>query len=238
MLALEPIAQDPRYHDLADGRTLLGIPNFVNVASNLPFLIIGIAGLLGPPQTRPPAGAWPVWAVFFAGVALTGLGSAYYHLAPADPTLVWDRLPMTLAFMGLFVALLSEHAGERLTRYLLAPAILIGLASIGWWLYADDLRLYLWVQGAPLLAVLLALLLFPPRYTHRAYLLYGLGFYVLAKIAEFHDPELYALTAETLSGHSAKHLLASVSALYVCLMLRRREPTPPSELPGRPGPRG
>lgn len=223
IMSFEPIAQDLGYHDLADRRLLLGIANFANVVSNLPFLVVGTAGLLvclGPRKT----GASSAWATFFAGAALTGFGSGYYHLAPANATLIWDRLPMTVAFMGLLVALLSEHAGERLARYLLLPAILAGVASIGWWHHAGDLRFYIWVQAAPLLMVPLALLLFQPRYTHRAYLLYGLGFYLLAKITEFYDRELYSLTAETLSGHSLKHLLASVSALYVYLMLRRRAP--------------
>jgi hypothetical protein len=225
VLLLAPIPQDPRYHHFADIRTLLGVPNFANIVSNLPFLIVGIAGLalsFGARRT----GAWACWATFFTGVALVCLGSGYYHAAPTDAALVWDRLPMTVAFMGLFVALLSEHVTAPLARYLLLPALVAGIASIGWWHVADDLRFYVWVQSAPLLVIPLALLLFPPRYTHRFYLLYGLAFYLLAKIAELYDQELYALTQGALSGHSLKHLLASLSALSVYLMLRRRQRLP------------
>ena len=42
---LPPIAQDPTYHQFADQRTLLGIPNFWNVVSNLPFVLVGAMGL-------------------------------------------------------------------------------------------------------------------------------------------------------------------------------------------------
>lgn len=225
ILLLAPIPQDPRYHHFADNRTLFGVPNFANVASNLLFLIVGAAGLalsLGGKRT----GASGCWVVFFAGVALVCFGSGYYHAAPGSAALVWDRLPMTIAFMGLFVALLSEHAAVPLGRYLLLPAVLVGVASVVWWHMADDLRFYVWVQCAPLLIIPLALLLLPAQYTHRFYLLYGLALYLLAKVAEFYDRELYAFTQATLSGHSLKHLFAALSALSVYLMLRRRHTLP------------
>lgn len=225
ILLLAPIPQDPRYHHFADNRILFGVPNFANVASNLLFLIVGTAGIALSLRGK-PTGAWKCWAVFFAGVALVCFGSGYYHAAPSSAALVWDRLPMTLAFMALFVALLSEHTSPAVGRYLLLPALLAGIASIGWWHSTGDLRFYLWVQGAPLLIIPLALLLFPARYTHRFYLLYGLALYLLAKVAELYDQELYALTQATVSGHSLKHLFAALSALSVYLMLRRRHTLP------------
>ncbi len=33
------------YHEFADTRIFLGIPNFLNVISNIPFLLVGILGL-------------------------------------------------------------------------------------------------------------------------------------------------------------------------------------------------
>ncbi len=216
-----PVPQDPRYHALADTRSFFGLPHAVNVLSNLPFLAAGIAGLalcLGPRKN----GAWRAWTAFFAGVALVCFGSGYYHVAPANATLVWDRLPMTVAFMGLFVALVSEHAPPSWERRLLLPALAVGLASVVWWHYTDDLRLYIAVQAVPLLAVPLVLLLFPPRHGRRAYLLYGLCFYALAKVAELYDREIYIVTAQFLSGHSLKHLLAAAAAYCVYGMLRRR----------------
>jgi hypothetical protein len=221
--ALGPLAQDALYHGFADTRVVFGIPNFANVVSNLPFLAVGIVGLAWcRRQGRDDSRAG--WSAFFLGVALVCIGSGYYHLAPASATLVWDRLPITVAFMSLFSALLSEHLQLRFPRILLVSTLLVGIASVMWWRYTDDLRLYVWVQGAPLLLIPVMLLLYPPKYTHRRYLLYGVGFYALAKAAEFADAPIYTLTWHTLSGHSLKHLLAALAPLFVVFMLRRREP--------------
>jgi hypothetical protein len=221
LLLHDPIPQDPGYHMFADVRTCIGIPNFGNVASSIAFLLVGVAGTWWCWRNRdvPARGAW---LVFFAGVALVFFGSAYYHWKPGNDTLVWDRLPMAVAFMGLFAALIGEHAGERLGRALLAPAVIVGAASVAWWHYSDDLRIYVWVQAAPLVAIPLLLALFPGRYTHRRYLLYGAACYALAKIAEHYDRETYALTSLLISGHTLKHLLAAGGPLCVYLMLRRR----------------
>jgi hypothetical protein len=225
IMAVEPIAQDLAYHHFADRRAVLGMPNFFNVASNIAFLLVGIAGAafcLG----RHGSGASASWAVLFLGAALVSIGSAYYHWAPDNAALVWDRLPMTVGFMGLFVALLSEHIDEKLERVMLIPALIVGAASIAWWYYADDLRPYVWVQFMPLVTLSLVIALFPGRYTRRRLLVYGLVCYLLAKVAEFFDREIFALTANTLSGHSLKHLLAALGLLFVYLMLRWRELIP------------
>jgi hypothetical protein len=216
-----PIPQDPGYHVFADSRSYLGLPNFGNVASNLLFLLVGAAGALWC-HRGPASGAQRAWMTFFLGVALVFLGSGYYHRAPDDDSLVWDRLPMTIAFMGLFSALLSEHLSGKLERMLLIPLLAIGIASVFWWKYTDDLRFYIWVQLAPLLVIPYVIAAFPGRYTHRHYLLYGVGFYAVAKAAEYYDHGFYSLTAGMVSGHSLKHLLAAAAAFCVYLMLKRR----------------
>ena len=221
LLLHAPIPQDKGYHLFADARTCLGIQNFGNVASNLAFLLVGVIGAMWCVRNL-KSGARLSWMVFFVGVALVFAGSGYYHATPNDDTLVWDRLPMTLAFMGLFAALMSEHLGVQFERPVLIPALLIGVASVFWWRYTDDLRVYIWVQGAPLLAIPFMLAMFPGRYTHRGYLLYGLVFYALAKVAEYYDRETYALTSQFVSGHSVKHVLAAMAPLFLYLMLRRR----------------
>jgi hypothetical protein len=207
----------------ADVRTCLGLPNFSNVASNLPFLLTGAAGMLwihGHPHT----GARLSWTVFFLGVALVFLGSGYYHRAPGDDSLVWDRLPMTVAFMGLFAALIAEHLSPKLERPVLACAIAVGIASVITWKLTNDLRIYIWVQVAPFLVIVFLAAFYPGRFTHRHYLLYGVGFYALAKAAEYHDHGIYAATSAAISGHSLKHLLAAVGVFCVYLMLTRRAP--------------
>lgn len=235
LLLHAPIPQAKGYHFFADVRTCLGIANFGNVASNLAFLLIGVTGWVGC-YRHLKSGARLSWMVFFTGVALVFVGSGYYHFQPNDDSLVWDRLPMTLAFMGLFAALMSEHLGAQFERPVLIPALILGVASVFWWRHTDDLRIYIWVQLAPLLAIPFLLVMFRGRYSHRIYLLYGLGFYALAKIAELYDREMFDLTTNVISGHSLKHLLAAVAPLFLYFMLRQRSdiggtetwPNPPS----------
>ena len=223
MMLLDPIRQDPAYHVFADVRSYCGVPNFMNAISNVAFLLAGGIGIFACLR-RSVAGAKLSWTVFFLGVAFVAGGSAYYHWAPDNRTLVWDRLPMTIAFMALFAALLAEHLGARFERALLARAVGAGIASVAWWAHSNDLRLYGWVQFAPLLAIPVILAAYEAPYTHRRYLLYGLACYVLAKGAEFYDREIFALTAHAVSGHSLKHLLAALAPVYVYLMLRLRQP--------------
>lgn len=222
-MVLGPIAQNPAYHDFADHRVLLGVPNLFDVASNIPFLVIGVAGiLLCAGKRRPPFVA--SWSALFIGTALVCFGSGYYHWAPSNEALLWDRLPMTVPFMALFVALVSEHVGEGLERFMLVPALTVGLVSAIWWHFTDDLRVYYWVQFTPLVCIPFVLAVFPGRYTHRSDLLYGLTLYVLAKFAETWDREIFEITANAVSGHTLKHLLAAGALLAVFHMLRRREP--------------
>lgn len=224
LLLHAPIPQAKGYHFFADVRTCLGIRNFGNVASNVAFLLIGLIGCAWC-YRHLQTGARLSWMVFFAGVALVFVGSGYYHETPNDDTLVWDRLPMTLAFMGLFAALMSEHLGARFERPVLIPALVLGVASVFWWRHTDDLRVYIWVQLAPLLAIPFLLAMFRGSHSHRIYLLYGLVFYALAKVAELYDRETFDLTVNIISGHSLKHLLAAMAPLFLLLMLRRRQPT-------------
>lgn len=228
-LAHDPIAQDQAYHQFADRRPLLGVPNFWNVASNLPFLCVGGAGLALAGRRRLTGGS-TAWIVFFAGVAFVSVGSGYYHWAPTDATLVWDRLPMTVGFMAMFVALLAESLPRRMTRPLLAPAVCTGFASVAWWAWSGDLRFYAWVQVAPLLTVVAVLMLFRARYSHRALLAVALVAYVAAKWVELRDRELFVWSGGSVGGHALKHLLAAAACLALLEMLRRRRRLPAVDL--------
>ena len=220
------IPQDPAYHAFADHSRLLGIPNFWNVATNLPFLLVGLVGITWRARLRDKA-LQTQYVVFCIGVLLVGFGSAYYHWAPSTPTLVWDRLPMTVAFMALFSAVIQDRVSERLGRILLWPMIIAGIATIVWWYWSElegrgDLRPYAVVQFLPMLLIPLMLLLFNGRGLRDGWLWATLVAYVLAKFAEYFDAAIYDVTG-FLSGHSLKHLLAALAVWWaVRAFLERR----------------
>lgn len=219
-LSLEPIAQPLAYHDFADSRRFLGIDNFFNVASNLPFLIFGVSGLVYIRRAR-PRGARRSWTVFFSALAAVAFGSAWYHLAPDNVRLVWDRLPIAIGLAALFIALLAEHMSPALER-LLIPVVVVSTVTVFFWHYTDDLRLYLWLQAFTLIGVVLFLLLFKPAFPGRQWILAAFALFMLAKLAEHYDAAIFLATRELVGGHTVKHLLAGLAPLAIQIMLMRR----------------
>lgn len=224
-----PVYQDPAYHHFVDTRAFFGIPNFMNVVSNVPFLIVGVAGfmLCVRRQDLPQRQAW---AVAFTGIGLVGFGSAWYHWSPGNAALVWDRLPITLGFMGLLSALMGEYVGERVGRAILLPVLLVGALSIGVWCLTGDLRLYVWVQFMPLLLVPVMMLLCKTPWSHRWLLAVALGLYVMAKLCEAFDVRIFAFLGHTLSGHTIKHLFAAGACYSFIVMLKHGNRLPLPEL--------
>ena len=216
LLLVPPIPQDQSYHAFADQRALLGMPHFWNVVSNLPFIAIGAAGLWSFHRD-------PITIAIFAGIMLTGVGSAYYHWHPSDGTLVWDRLPITLAFMALFAAAIEERVDARAGAVMLWPLLALGVLSLVVWRWTDDLRLYAWVQFFPCVAVLALLWLCPPKYTGASYWLIALAIYALAKLAEHFDRAIYA-AGWIVSGHTIKHLLAAAACYAILRYFQTRRP--------------
>ena len=218
-LALLPkIPQDQAYHLFADQRVLVGIPNFWNVVSNIPFVVVGAVGLA---RFRDDAAT----IVLFLGFFLTGIGSAYYHWDPNDGTLFWDRLPMTISFAAIFSLVVQERMGARIGSILLWPMLAIGVASLLAWLWTDDLRLYFWAQFFPGVALIALFALYPARYTHAHYWLIAAGLYGLAKLFEFTDYPIYSL-GHLLSGHTLKHLSAAAACFVILRYFELRRPIP------------
>jgi hypothetical protein len=230
-LLLPRTPQPQSYHDFADQRAWLGIPNFGDVASNLLFALGGAWGILflfrKSEQQRfiDPRERWAYLFVFL-GLLLTAFGSTFYHLAPDNARLVWDRLPMTLAFMGLVSAMISERVSVPTGFYLLPVLLWIGALSVVLWWYSEargagDLRPYAAVQVYAVL-ILPVLLLLPPRYTRSWDFAVVFGFYVLAKVFETADRQIFSLDRHTISGHTLKHLAAGAAGFWILMMLQKR----------------
>ncbi|TZF89740.1 ceramidase domain-containing protein [Cognatilysobacter lacus] len=228
-----PIPQDPDYHRFADSRVVAGIPNFWNVLSNVPFLLVGIYGLLRVPRLefgRTRAG----YIALCIGIACVALGSGAYHWAPSNATLVGDRLPMTIAFMAFFALLLDERVVADPRRLGLVALLLLGVASVAYWnlterLGAGDLRPYVLVQFLPLLLVPLILLLRPSRWLDTRWLVLALVGYAAAKALEHFDAQIFAMSG-VVSGHTLKHVVAAASAACILRAVPARAAAQPSSV--------
>jgi len=230
MLAwLGPIAQPARYHDFADTRAWLGMPNAADVLSNLPFLVAGILGLRAALALPANMAARAPWGMFFAAVMLTTLGSAFYHWAPDDLGLAIDRLPIAWACAWLTLALLAERVNARLARPVVqAAAFLIASASVWIWYRGQaqgmgDLRVYLFVQFLPVILIPITCMLFRGGVLSATDWHGAIGLYLLAKALEMRDLQVFEAIG-WVSGHTLKHLLAAAAALWLARQLGKRAP--------------
>lgn len=230
MLAYGVIEQPANYHDFADRAMWAGVPHAADVFSNFGFALIGLWGLwqLSPQRTHPAIRAgWFGYRLLLVGLILTAAGSAYYHLAPDDYCLVWDRLPIALACAGLLAGVRAETVARYDARVEAAVLALLAVLSVAWWHFTGlqgqgDLRPYLLLQVLPILLVPLWQALHGSDAGDRRWFGAALLIYVLAKLAELNDHQLLQVSGALMSGHTLKHLLATVAAALIVGRLVQR----------------
>jgi hypothetical protein len=230
MLFVKPIPQPAAFHHFADIRNIFSVANFWNVISNAVFFLIGITALqkLLSGKLAVVTQVKAAYYIFFIGVLLVAFGSAWYHYNPNNITLVWDRLPMTIAFMSLLAFALAEFVSITTGCIGLIPFLLTGIFSIAWWQYGEqhnngDLRLYALVQFLPLVLLLLLLVFGQTLYnTKWGYWALFIA-YILAKLAERFDVAIYNFTGELMAGHLLKHLLSAAGLWLFLLYLEKRK---------------
>ncbi|CAN5836132.1 hypothetical protein BH11PLA1_BH11PLA1_22500 [soil metagenome] len=239
-----PIPQDPHYHEFADRRAWLGIANCGDVASNAPFLLVGVLGLLAVYRLRHAAALVAIdrvaLVVFFLGIGATAFGSAYYHWNPTNAALVWDRIPMAVAFAGLLGAVVADRISTRAAALILSPAVVLAVAAVAYWSFTEsqgrgDLRPYSLVQFGTLIVVVMLIATRPARYLATGPAALAAAFYVAAKLLEHYDQAIFDALAQTgtplVSGHTLKHLAAAcapgVIAWHLWRLARRTSSVPP-----------
>src|SRR5690349_569467 len=223
---LPPIPQPQTYHHFADQRTIFGIAHGLDVLSNLAFLVSGLLGLLMVTKFSRALDAGTRWAfaTLFFGLVFTSIGSAYYHLAPDNQRLVFDRLPMIIAMAGCGGAVLTDRFGGR-TAWAVAPLIAAGLWTVYQWNVTEaaghgDLRWYALYEGLIMLTGALLLWMFPSRNRATPAFVIAVAGNILAKLFELLDKPIYALGG-IVSGHTLKHLCAGLSFLPLVFLIRR-----------------
>jgi len=229
LFVMSPIAQDQTYHQFADQNSLLSIPNFWNVISNIPFLIVGLLGLSAIAKNKITGGLSElrnIYIAFFIGLIFTAFGSSYYHWNPNDVSLVWDRIPMTLSFMAFFTAVFGENISIKFAKRMFYPLLIIGVLTVIYWIItesngAGDLRPYVLVQFLPVIMIPLILWLYPSPFSCQRYIILVLMAYVVAKLMEYFDHQIFEMLGG-MSGHSIKHVVAALGTYFFYLALKKR----------------
>lgn len=221
-----PIVQPEAYHNFADQRSLLGIINGWDAFSNILFAFAGIWGLFllltpGRVHFKDDRERF-MWLGVAIGLVLTAIGSSYYHLAPDNSRLVWDRLPMTIIFMSYVAALIAERINTRLGLALWPILIIFGLYSVLYWHATDDLRFYLGVQLFAIIATVI-MLFTPSPYDRKWDIAIVVLLFGLARIFEIYDHEIWKATGNHVSGHTLKHLSAGIAGVWLMYMLIKRK---------------
>jgi hypothetical protein len=228
LFLIPPLPQWPSYHQFADARKIWGIPNFWNAVSNVPFLLVGILGLLAI-KRKWQAGNFVNWQevtpffIIFTGLILTAFGSFYYHLAPDNYRLVWDRIPLTLVFMVLVCLTIMQRVNFNVGFWLLLPFIVCGIGTVWYWSWTEslghgDLRFYGFVEFYSVTLILIILYYFPKPYPSTKSFLFLIFFYGIARIFELIDRQIYKMGG-IISGHTLKHLFAAIAAYGLILMV-------------------
>jgi len=224
-MAAPAVAQSAHHHHFADQRAWGWVPFAADVFSNLPFLIWGGLGLtLLARQAqgighRAVAASRGLMGLFFAGLVVTAFVSAFYHWQPDDAGLVFDRLGMVVAFAGLIGLAAAGRVSARAGELLALAVLLLGPLSIWVWSASGNVLPWAVLQfGGMLLVLGLALL---KRLPGAPAIHWGwvIVIYALAKCFELTDEAVFAATAQIISGHSLKHLMASFTALPVIFAL-------------------
>lgn len=221
LFSIQPIAQDLAYHNFSDLRIFFGIPYFMDVVSNLPFIIIGIMGwqLTTKSYRKTTMAYFLISLTLFTGIFFTGVGSAFYHYAPNNFTLIFDRLPMTLVFTSFFASIIYDYIGSRVGAIAFYSLFVVGIYSIFYWYYteitgAGDLRLYAFIQFFPMVAVPLILIFYKNNQLYTKQLLLVFFAYVISKLTEHYDVAIYDFL-KVISGHTIKHLFSALALYFV-----------------------
>ncbi len=227
LLIIGPIAQKQDYHNFIDSRMFFEIPNFMDVITNLPFLFIGIAGLIVVFNSVSKNKVLKkICFTLFFGFVLLSFGSGYYHYIPSDFSLVFDRIPIAVIFMSFFSIFIYDYIGKSSGIRAFYWFNAIGIISVIYWYLAEitgngDLRLYALVQFYPLIAIPLILMINKDTFNYTREVVFIFIAFGVAKLAEGLDEEIYSLMG-FISGHSLKHVFMTLAGIFLVFMIRKR----------------
>jgi hypothetical protein len=218
------VPQHNDYHSFADQRTLIKLPFAADVLTNLPFAFLGAYGLVLIARlnyTKEQKTQISLFSLSLLGLILTTAASGFYHLSPNDYSLSIDRLGMTSAFGGIIGLAIATRVSDRAGLASALAILILAPFSIAHWHQTGNLWLWSVIQGGGMLA--LVLLAFRPAIPNAIPIQLGwiIALYVLAKVLELSDHQIYEWSQQTVSGHSLKHLAAAAAAWPLIQALRQ-----------------
>jgi hypothetical protein len=133
---------------------------------------------------------------------------------------------MTIAFMALISAQIVDRVDVRAGLLALLPMLLIGVGTVVYWIVTErqgrgNVMPYVVLQAYAVIVLLKLAAMHPSRYTHGNAIYAVFAGYLLAKIFEHYDRQIFELTG-MVSGHTLKHVAAGLAGLPVAYMLWRR----------------
>lgn len=238
---MAPLALDISPYEFACDGTLMGIPHFWNVVTNIPFLLIGIWGTREVRRLKQAGRRTSFnWLGIWVSTACIGLGSGAYHLFLTPFGLGLDRLAIAalIAFLLAHVAHVIHGIGpsRRLTFWL----VLVSETTVVVWMLGGSPWFYGVLQAAAGVGILLVVLRADLRARRgvrhlsvRPGPLYLFALcYGLAKVCELLDEEVCTWTG-WIGGHPLKHVFAALGLLLLAPLMRRdlTPATPPRPTP-------
>jgi hypothetical protein len=215
-------SQPSTYHAFADQRRFFALPFAMDVLSNAAFLAVGIAGiacLIAYPRRALTNVQRAMSILFVAGLLLTALASAWYHLHPDDANLAIDRSGMAVAFAGLLGLAAAGRVSERAGAALGLAVLLAAPLAIKYWIATDNVFPWGVLQGGGMGLILWASLLRPRSKALDVRWSLVILAYAAAKLFELNDDAVYQLSGHLVSGHTLKHLFAALAGCPVVVAL-------------------
>ena len=230
------------YHDFADHRAWGGLPNALDVLSNLPFIAMALwlwrlqkawwphgADDVGSMQHLPPVNgrqvghtAHVLLGVIALGLAATGLCSSIYHWQPDDAHLCIDRLGMSLAFAGVLGLAVADRLSARAGLRLALPLLVAAVAAAVWAWQMGNMTPWAAVQGFGLLLLLAMAVRKPLPGALGVRWAWVVLAYGVAKALELHDQAVFDWTGGLVAGHSLKHGVAALAVLPIGVAVQRQ----------------
>ena len=121
-----------------------------------------------------------------------------------------------------------QYTHQRSDGIVLSIAIIFAVLGVWYWHVSGDLRLYLGMQVFTILALPLWLWQARAPRAITLALLWAIGFYITSKVTEALDVQLFALSSHIISGHTLKHLFATMAMACVVVAMRAMVLTPVS----------